>query len=291
MLKLLCSALLLIATTTYGFSISPLSPGMQSKLREAKIWTPKCPVPLTRLKRIQVSYYDLDGKVHNDGNLIALDAVAPTLLTLFEKLYKEKFRIRMINPIQRFEGKTEAARDAGDTFAFVCNPNANNHIAPIHRYGVAVDINPAQNPMITFPNTSKGVAQISPAEGVAYVNRYQQRPGMNEPIVKYFKKYGFPIWLGEHIAPIRYQHFQTSEFVAALLTKMDASDAKVLFKIVDQKGALVQKLSMENLPAILKLYQFDRRQFLNVFQHQLYYLKNHSTAEFMARMEKGILRK
>jgi hypothetical protein len=72
-----------------------------------------------------------------------------------------------------------------------------------HSYGVAIDINPIQNPYI------KG-KKISPASGTNYVNRKKFQNGMiikNDVCYKAFKDRGWT-WGGEWKTMKDYQHFQ-----------------------------------------------------------------------------------
>ena len=65
-----------------------------------------------------------------------------------------------------------------------------NNIPSIHSYGLAVDINPIQNPYIAFKEQEDNFIKILPNSGKEYVNRNNLRPGMVESIVEIFKKNG-----------------------------------------------------------------------------------------------------
>nr|WP_243182907.1 M15 family metallopeptidase [Anaerosolibacter carboniphilus] len=74
-----------------------------------------------------------------------------------------------------------------------------------HSYGVAIDINPIQNPYM------KG-EKVSPAAGKSYLDRGEIRKGMiikGDVCYKAFKDRGWT-WGGEWKTMKDYQHFQKS---------------------------------------------------------------------------------
>ena len=71
----------------------------------------------------------------------------------------------------------------------------------MHSYGLAIDINPVQNPFIQN-------GTILPLAGKEYLERELIRKGMVEPIINIFNKYGFTVWGGDWTTPRDYHHFQ-----------------------------------------------------------------------------------
>ncbi|MEE4300460.1 MAG: M15 family metallopeptidase, partial [Pseudomonadales bacterium] len=95
----------------------------------------------------------------------------------------------------------------------------------MHAYGVAIDLNPLENPYISFQ--ADGSARVLPPRSARYaVNRLEtrvgkaRRPGMVEPVVLEFARHGFYRWGGDWNDPIDYQHFEVGSrrFVEVLVT-------------------------------------------------------------------------
>lgn len=83
----------------------------------------------------------------------------------------------------------------------------------LHAYGLAIDINPMQNPFIQN-------SKISPANGKDFIDRSKIKAGMVEPVVEVFYKYGFTEWGGNWQEPIDYHHFQVPrQQIEALLAR------------------------------------------------------------------------
>jgi hypothetical protein len=107
----------------------------------------------------------------------------------------------------------------------------------LHAYGLAIDINPVQNPFVTM-DSDKGVAVYEPKAGLEYANRLQNRlgkstrAGMAEEVIEIFASNGFYWWGGYWDTPIDYQHFQVSSLLGELYLAMKPQTAKALFKTV-----------------------------------------------------------
>ena len=189
-----------------------------------------------RLRLLIVSYYDFEGKSHEDGKIIVLDAVADSVLKIFQELYKTKFPFQEIKLINEFQGNDDLAMAANNSSALNQRNITGQTALSLHAYGLALDINPIQNPYISF-DFDKGTAQYLPAAGAKFANRYENRPGkpnrpgLAEPLKKLFYQNGFNIWGGNWDYPIDYQHFQTSRTLEELLIAMDPADAEEFFKL------------------------------------------------------------
>jgi hypothetical protein len=188
-----------------------------------------------RLKFLSVSYYDFDRKIQNDGKIIVLDAVAPMVINIFKKLLQQKFPLQQVKLMDEFKGDDYLAMEANNSSAFNQRLIADTNEVSIHSYGLAIDINPLQNPVITL-NYENGAARYFPTQGIKYANRLKnidcktESFGFAESVVKIFYNNGFNIWGGNWDNPIDYHHFQTSRKLAGLLITMDKKDAGTFFK-------------------------------------------------------------
>jgi hypothetical protein len=205
------TALCLIATQGHADNnaIKPLTAEYQQRLIKEKLYTPDCPIPLSRLRKVTVSYVDFEGKEHDDGKLIVQDIVAENTLMIFNELKQQKFPIRKIKLTSDYHGDDEASMEDDNTSAFNCRKNTTHpNEYSLHAYGLAIDINPLENPYVGFSKTYPGQAIVLPKNATEYVNRIYHTPGSTESIVSIFAKYGFTEWGGYWRDRIDYQHFQ-----------------------------------------------------------------------------------
>jgi hypothetical protein len=175
------------------FSVSSISNHIKEDMIKKNIWNKKCPVDINRLKLLNLSYYDFDGNHHNDGKMIILDSIAEKVVEVFKELYKQKFPIAKIKLINDYNGDDELSMADNNSSAFMCREVTGGGRISLHSYGVAIDINPIQNPYISIDDL---VIKISPKEGVNYINRRNMRAGMVEPMVDTLTNNGFSIWGG-----------------------------------------------------------------------------------------------
>lgn len=191
------------------------------------------PVQCARLKQVQFDYIDFQDQQHNNGSIIVMDAVAPYIATIFERLYTLKFPINKAQPIRHYQGNDDLSMADNNTSAFNYRPIAGKRSLSIHAYGLAIDINPKQNPFVEFGE--QGSANFKPEDGAKYANRMQfrygkdQRQGFAEDVITTFADNGFLYWGGFWNTPIDYQHFQVSRNMANLMSAMPADNAAQFF--------------------------------------------------------------
>lgn len=189
--------------------IKPLSAEYKALLINNHLWYPACPVNLSRLREVTVNYYDFQDHLHTDGKLIVLDVMALQTAAIFSELEKRHFPINKIKPTSAYHGDDESSMEDNNTSAFNCRPvTGNKNQFSLHAYGVAIDLNPLQNPYIGFKENASGEAFVLPKNATQYVNRIFQVPGSSESVVAIFANHGFREWGGHWHAPIDYQHFQ-----------------------------------------------------------------------------------
>ena len=169
-------------------------------------WREDCPVTLDRLRIVTVEHYDFAG-VERKGQIIVLDRVASAVSAIFGELYQQKFPIYQLKPSHAYGGDDEAIMEANTSSAFNCRMIMAKGTWSSHSYGVAIDINPMQNPYLWI-NHKESTAKIFPKSGTMHLNRHVQKPGMVEPIVGIFKQHGFTDWGGEWNDRLDYHHFQ-----------------------------------------------------------------------------------
>jgi hypothetical protein len=125
-----------------------------------------------------------------------------------------------------YNGNDDASMADNNTSAFNDRKITGGGSVSLHAYGLAIDINPIQNPYL---KTEKGVTNISPPSGEDYRDRLAQRPGMSEPMVDIFADNGFFGWGGDWRDPMDYQHFQVGRKMAERLAAASPAKAKSMF--------------------------------------------------------------
>ena len=173
--------------------IEPVTPEMVN-------WNPAvgCPVPPSALRKVWVSYLDLQGAYH-DGSIIVHRDVAVRVQRIFFTLFRWRFRIMAMAPMSV---NMPGATDMGIvTAGYNCRPVGGTDVWSEHAYGTAIDINPLQNPMI------RGGAVSSSA----YLNRSRYLIGMvhAEGAARAFTANGY-FWGGQWRSLKDYMHFSVT---------------------------------------------------------------------------------
>ena len=131
-----------------------------------------------------------------------------------------------------YDGDDDASMADNNTSAFNVREITGGSTISLHAYGLAIDVNPVQNP---FAKRSGTTLNFSPPSGVENANRLNERPGkpnrpgMAEAVVDVFADHGFLIWGGYWDDPIDYQHFQVSRKLAEKLAKLSPDEARRAF--------------------------------------------------------------
>ena len=182
------------------FEIKDIPLDIQDKMIEKKVWASECIISLTKLKLLTLSHYNFDNRIEI-GQMVALGSMADSVIAIFQELFALKFPIHTIKLVDEFEGDDELSMNANNSSCFNFRKIAGTNKLSLHAYGLAIDINPMQNPFIQN-------GKILPANGKDFIDRSKVKAGMIEPVVEVFYKYGFTEWGGNWQEPIDYHHFQ-----------------------------------------------------------------------------------
>lgn len=244
-------------------TIRELPAELIAALKDKRIWQPDCPVAIDRLALVTVKYIDFEGNQHDDGELIVFDAIAPRVHQVFEELLELKFPIEKIKSLHHYDGNDDRSMDDNNSSSFNFRPIAGSKTVSMHGYGLAIDINPLQNPFVSF-NENDGTAKIQPPAGWQFLNRRNQKPGMVESVVSIFAKSGFTIWGGSWTTPIDYHHFQPPRMVADLLAALTSEDGIRFFEwCADHHHDLAEKLVSLDQINLLSSYRTDSESFFD----------------------------
>jgi hypothetical protein len=192
-----------LAVAAFSASIHPLSADQRTALN-GRFWRPSCPVTLSQLRVLSVDYWGFDQRVHA-GELVVNRSAAAPLARVFKQLYVLRFPIRHLSfaaaygPTQPADGDISGAFECRKAIPSPCggrNTNWSNHA-----YGLAVDLNPIENPYV-------GCGATRTRESRPYLNRKRLRPGMITPaVVNAFRAIGWG-WGGSWAGNTKdYMHF------------------------------------------------------------------------------------
>lgn len=167
-------------------------------------WTKACPVAASDLRYLTVGFRGFDGRAHT-GELLVNARAADDLVAVFGKLFAANFPIERMRISSAADMDAPPTGDGNTTEAFACRPVRGNKAWSQHAYGLAVDVNPFQNPY------HKGRV-VLPELATAYLDRAKGRPGMvrpRGPVVRAFAAVGWK-WGGDYRSLKDYMHFSAT---------------------------------------------------------------------------------
>ena len=214
-------------------ALAALEPSACERLKAAGVLRDQAPVGCDRLTLVRFPYVDFSGAVHDNGEIMVLDTVAREVSQLFQALHRRRFPLARARLIEHYGGDDQASMRDNNTSAFNQREVTGGGPPSLHAYGLAIDINPLQNPFMQ-PGEN-GLVRVSPPAGTAYLNRRAARPGkpprpgMAEEVVSLFTAAGFTVWGGDWDSPLDYQHFQFNRNLAQRLAALPGQQARQLY--------------------------------------------------------------
>lgn len=159
----------------------------------------KIPNSITeQLTLVNVEYYSFDKKLHRGQIVINIKAVKD-IQEIFGFIKQSRFPIAKVIPSVKFNWDDEASMNDNNTAAFNYRKVEGSKVLSAHSYGLAIDINPLQNPHIKgkviHPLTAKYDPRIS-----GTILR-------DSELVNEFVKRGWQ-WGGRWRSSKDYQHFE-----------------------------------------------------------------------------------
>ena len=148
-----------------------------------------------------MTFRGFDGAAHT-GELIVAARVADDVATVFEELFAAGFPIEEMRVVEKAELTAPPTGDDNNTTAFVCRPAVGLTRWSAHALGLAVDVNPFQNPY-------RKDDLVLPELASAYLDRDRDLPGMivdGGPVVAAFERIGWT-WGGRWRSPVDLHHF------------------------------------------------------------------------------------
>lgn len=168
-------------------------------------------VGLKDLRYLKLLHYNFDHEIQV-GELIVAADLAQDYLDIFEELFRQEYEIYSMFLIEEFwtgdgnESDT-ASCDANNTSAFCYRAITGGSELSNHAFGRAIDINPQQNPYVTYRG---GRPYWYHENANDYIDRDSGMPHMidhEDLCFRLFVEYGFS-WGGDWDNVKDYQHFE-----------------------------------------------------------------------------------
>ena len=173
---------------------------------EARMRGVSCPedaeIKLDDLRYLKLSYIDFEGRPQV-GEMVCNKAISDDLVTIFRELYEARYPIKSIRLIDDFGGDDDASMAADNTSCFNYRKKVGVRELSKHALGLAVDINPFENPYVR-------PSRIRPADAKAFADRTKDFPhkiDKDDLCYKLFRAHGFS-WGGTWRSVQDYQHFE-----------------------------------------------------------------------------------
>jgi D-alanyl-D-alanine carboxypeptidase len=183
-------------------AVRPIGPAIRARM--GATWSPACPVRLTDLRYVTVSFRGFDGRPHT-GELVVHRRVADQVVSVFARLYRAAFPIEEMRLVTTADLDAHPTGDGNNTAAFVCRAARNQRRWSAHAFGLAVDVNPFQNPY-------RRGDLVLPELASSYLDRGRVRPGMiraGDVVTGAFAAIGWT-WGGTWRSPTDLMHFSAT---------------------------------------------------------------------------------
>lgn len=183
-------------------SVRRIGPKIRDRMGES--WRPGCPVGLDDLRYVRVSFWGFDNEPHT-GELIVHRREAHNVTRVFDTLYRARFPIEQMRLVTSTDLPAQPTGDGNTTAGFACRQVRQQSNWSAHSYGLAIDINPFQNPYARDD-------LVLPELASAYLDRSWQRPGVIQPggvVTRAFAEINWT-WGGSWQVPRDYMHFSAT---------------------------------------------------------------------------------
>lgn len=184
--------------TGFNAIVADPAPG---RVLDRSTWRPGCPVGKDDLAWIRMTYWGFDRARHS-GEMLVNGSAAADLVDVFRTLYRARFPIESMGIMRLADLDAPPTGDGNVSGSFACRPVSGGTEFSQHAYGLAVDLNPFQNPY-------RSGDVVLPELASAYLDRGWVRPGMitpGGPAVRAFASIGWE-WGGDWSSLEDYHHF------------------------------------------------------------------------------------
>jgi D-alanyl-D-alanine carboxypeptidase-like protein len=201
----------LLALAPFHASSERLPPPVQAQLKAEGFWHASCPVGLSDLRLLTVSHWGFDGRAHT-GQLVVNARAAGPLGRAFGTLYRLHFPIRHLRLADMYgptrgrprDGDVSGSFDCRQAVPSPCTGGRGTGTWSMHAFGLAVDVNPVENPYV-------GCGQSRDPSAKPYFHRSPHRRGMvTTRAIEAFQSIGWG-WGGSWAGDTKdYMHFSSN---------------------------------------------------------------------------------
>jgi hypothetical protein len=188
-------------TTEWRATISPVPAYVIAR----STWHAGCPVEVNELAYVVMTYWGFDDKAHM-GEMLINASVAADIVNVFHTLYDARYPIEEMRVWSVEEMNAPPTGDINMTDSYTCRPVVTTTSGwSMHSYGLAIDLNPFQNPY------KKG-SLVIPELSTSYLDRGNDRPGMvhhGDLAWQAFRDIGWG-WGGDWSSLKDYTHFSSN---------------------------------------------------------------------------------
>ena len=169
-----------------------------------------CTVPREDLRYIKVLHYGFDQQVHV-GELVVNYLLQEDITAIFRELFENRYEIEKMYLIDDYGADDDLSCLDNNTSCFNYRLVTGGSTLSNHATGCAVDINPVNNPYVTFD--SSGAPYVVDENAEPYLDRTNPDAEAMHMIThddlcyRLFTERGFT-WGGDWSNPIDYQHFE-----------------------------------------------------------------------------------
>lgn len=172
-------------------------------------------VSLDSLTYVTMPHYNFDGNVQMGEMLLNKD-IADDAIAVFEELFQNKYQIRSMYLVDNYwtgdgDSTDYASIDVDNTSCFNYRAATGSSKLSNHAYGRAIDLNPQENPYVTYQD-GKAV-KWAHENANDYIDRTSGKAHVithDDLAYKVFTAHGFR-WGGDWNSPKDFQHFDKAK--------------------------------------------------------------------------------
>ena len=174
-------------------------------------------ISIDELRLVNILYYNFSNEI-KQGRLIVNKDIVDDVLYIFEELYKNKYQLNNVDLIDKYWTGDNITTDDksiknNNTSCFNYRIIEGKNYLSYHAFGLAIDINPYNNPYVVNKNGKPDYSKFDEKEMFYAKNRDKTIPHVithDDLAYKLFKERGFE-WGGDwnlNIDSVDYQHFE-----------------------------------------------------------------------------------
>ena len=185
----------------YVFVSQPIPEAVKARM-QGKSMPDNATIGFDELRYLTLYHYDYEGNI-KQGEMVCNQVISHDLLCIFRALFAEAYPIHSIRLVDDFDADDEASMQANNTSCFNYRTVVGSKRISKHAMGLAIDVNPLQNPCIKH-------GRVHPETAKDYIDRTQDFPHKidgDDYCKKIFTSHGFS-WGGGWAGSKDYQHFE-----------------------------------------------------------------------------------